>query len=60
MKKYVFQYARDQISAAKNSKFMLNDIKQDYIQAINRALQAYTRGLITTDEAMKLITRPLD
>ena len=60
MKNYVYQYARDQIKTAENCKLMLANVKENYIQAINRALRAYTRGLITTDEAMKLITRPLD
>lgn len=55
MKRFIKEYANFSINSYKNSRLMDSQIKAQKINAIKRVTEIYSHGIITVDEAIKLI-----
>lgn len=55
MKRFIKEYANYKIDSYKNNELMLDEIKNQKINAINRILILSEKGLITIDESIKTI-----
>lgn len=55
MERYVREYAKARIKDAKDNQLMRDDIKNLITEKIERAMYLRMRGIITANEAIKMI-----
>lgn len=60
MKRYVTEFANDIINTNKNNPLMRNDIKEKIENYIENVLQDYKAGLVTSREAIYLMSKKYD
>lgn len=53
--RYIKEYANDCIREIKENDLMKSNVKNKTIEKINKAVKLRDRGLITADEAIKII-----
>ena len=55
MERYIKEYANARIKETNENELMQSKYKKQTIEQIKKALELKTRGLITTNETIKLI-----